>query len=160
MPRVGRVVLPDYPHHARMCVFCGAGSTGLHLIYFLPARKCRSWWIAAVARNIRVIKFYGSHSMKQNITLALDREVLVAARVFAAQRGTSVSAMLAEELIERDRRQSSLWAFQTDCAFHAWTALVAWRSWRTLEWRINNRGALKLCRPAKCSPTKPLTPSP
>lgn len=39
--------------------------------------------------------------MKQNITLALDREVLVAARVFAAQQGTSVSAMLAEELIEK-----------------------------------------------------------
>lgn len=39
--------------------------------------------------------------MKQNITLALDREVLLAARVFAAQQGTSVSAMLAEELIEK-----------------------------------------------------------
>lgn len=39
--------------------------------------------------------------MKQNITLALDREVLVAARVFAAQQGTSVSAMLAEELVEK-----------------------------------------------------------
>lgn len=45
--------------------------------------------------------------MKQNITLALDREVLLAARVFAAQQGTSVSAMLAEELREKigkDRR--------------------------------------------------------
>ena len=39
--------------------------------------------------------------MKQNITLALDREVLAAARVFAAQQGTTVSAMLAEELIGR-----------------------------------------------------------
>ena len=39
--------------------------------------------------------------MKQNITLALDREVLLAARVFAAQQGTSVSAMLADELIEK-----------------------------------------------------------
>lgn len=39
--------------------------------------------------------------MKQNITLALDREVLVAARIFAAQQGTSVSAMLAEELVEK-----------------------------------------------------------
>jgi hypothetical protein len=39
--------------------------------------------------------------MKQNITLALDREVLVAARVFAAQQGTSVSALLADELIEK-----------------------------------------------------------
>jgi hypothetical protein len=39
--------------------------------------------------------------MKQNITLSLDREVLLAARVFAAQQGTSVSAMLAEELREK-----------------------------------------------------------
>ena len=39
--------------------------------------------------------------MKQNITLALDRDILLAARVFAAQQGTSVSAMLAEELCEK-----------------------------------------------------------
>lgn len=39
--------------------------------------------------------------MKQNITLALDRQVLVAARFFAAQQGTSVTAMLAEELMEK-----------------------------------------------------------
>lgn len=45
--------------------------------------------------------------MKQNITLALDREILLAARAFAAQQGTSVSAMLTEELREKigkDRR--------------------------------------------------------
>ena len=36
--------------------------------------------------------------MKQNITLALDQEVLKAARAFAARRGTSISAMLAEDL--------------------------------------------------------------
>jgi hypothetical protein len=45
--------------------------------------------------------------MKQNITLALDREILVAARVFAAKQGISVSAMLSEELREKvgkDRR--------------------------------------------------------
>lgn len=45
--------------------------------------------------------------MKQNITLALDRENLKAARVFAAKQGLSVSAMLAEELREKigkDRR--------------------------------------------------------
>ena len=45
--------------------------------------------------------------MKQNITLALDREILLAARVFAAQQGTSVSAMLADELrvrIGKERR--------------------------------------------------------
>lgn len=39
--------------------------------------------------------------MKQNITLALDREILSAARVFAARQGISVSAMLAEELCEK-----------------------------------------------------------
>ena len=39
--------------------------------------------------------------MKQNITLALDREILAAARVFAAQQGISVSAMLAEEFREK-----------------------------------------------------------
>ena len=36
--------------------------------------------------------------MKQNITLALDQEVQKAARAFAARRGTSISAMLAEDL--------------------------------------------------------------
>ena len=36
--------------------------------------------------------------MKQNITLAIDRQLLKKARIFAAQRGTSVSAMLADEL--------------------------------------------------------------
>lgn len=36
--------------------------------------------------------------MKQNITLALDRQVIKKARAFAARRGTSVSVMLAEEL--------------------------------------------------------------
>jgi hypothetical protein len=36
--------------------------------------------------------------MKQNITLALDKQVVKKARALAAQRGTSVSAMLADEL--------------------------------------------------------------
>lgn len=36
--------------------------------------------------------------MKQNITLAIDERLLKRARAFAAQRGTSVSAMLAGEL--------------------------------------------------------------
>jgi len=36
--------------------------------------------------------------MKQNITLSLDNRLLKRARAFAAQRGTSVSAMLADEL--------------------------------------------------------------
>jgi hypothetical protein len=36
--------------------------------------------------------------MKQNVTLAIDKQLLKRARSFAAQRGTSVSAMLAGEL--------------------------------------------------------------
>jgi hypothetical protein len=36
--------------------------------------------------------------MKQNITLAVETRLLKRARVFAARRGTSISAMLAGEL--------------------------------------------------------------
>ena len=36
--------------------------------------------------------------MKQNITLALDKELIKKARSFAARRGASISAMLAGEL--------------------------------------------------------------
>ena len=36
--------------------------------------------------------------MKQNITISLDRELIRKARVVAAQRGTSVSGLLAAEL--------------------------------------------------------------
>jgi hypothetical protein len=45
--------------------------------------------------------------MKQNFTLALDQTILKAARALAAQRGTNISAMLAEELqmkVEHQRR--------------------------------------------------------
>ncbi len=43
--------------------------------------------------------------MKQNITLAIETPLLKRARAIAAQRGTSVSAMLAQELkrlVDRD----------------------------------------------------------
>ena len=36
--------------------------------------------------------------MKQNITLTLDKDIIRKARVLAAERGTSVSKMLGEEL--------------------------------------------------------------
>ncbi len=36
--------------------------------------------------------------MKQNITLAIDRQLLKRARAVAAQRGTSISGLLAAEL--------------------------------------------------------------
>lgn len=38
------------------------------------------------------------HSMKQNITLSLEKELIQKARVLAAQRSTSVSKLLADEL--------------------------------------------------------------
>ena len=38
--------------------------------------------------------------MKQNITLSLDRDLLARARVLAARRSTSVSALLADELAQ------------------------------------------------------------
>jgi hypothetical protein len=36
--------------------------------------------------------------VKQNITLAIDKPLLKRARAIAAQRGTSISALLAQEL--------------------------------------------------------------
>lgn len=36
--------------------------------------------------------------MKQNITLALDQQLLKRVRAFASQRGISISAMMADEL--------------------------------------------------------------
>ncbi len=44
--------------------------------------------------------------MKQNITLSLDIKLLRAAKVLAAQRNTSVSRLLAEELEAKVSRQS------------------------------------------------------
>jgi hypothetical protein len=37
-------------------------------------------------------------SMKQNITISLDKQLIQKARVIAAKRGSSISRMLAEEL--------------------------------------------------------------
>ncbi len=37
--------------------------------------------------------------MKQNITISLDKALLRKARAIAAQRGASISAMLAQELL-------------------------------------------------------------
>ena len=45
--------------------------------------------------------------MKQNITLSLDKPLLQRARVAAAQRGVSVSAMLSEELRELVGREEA-----------------------------------------------------
>jgi hypothetical protein len=49
--------------------------------------------------------------MKQNLTLALDKETVRKAKVLAAQRGSSVSRVLTEEIDrlvrERDRFQAA-----------------------------------------------------
>jgi len=45
--------------------------------------------------------------VKQNITLAIDKQVLKRARAFAAQRGTSVSSMLAAELRDIVERETA-----------------------------------------------------
>ena len=45
--------------------------------------------------------------MKQNITLAIDKQLLKRARAFAAQRGTSISAMLADELQKSVARETA-----------------------------------------------------
>lgn len=43
--------------------------------------------------------------MKQNITLAVDKTLLKKARALASQRGSSVSAILAQELLEIVERE-------------------------------------------------------
>ena len=43
--------------------------------------------------------------MKSNITLRLDTELIREAKILAAQRGTSVSRMMAERLEELIRRE-------------------------------------------------------
>jgi hypothetical protein len=44
--------------------------------------------------------------MKQNITLTIDKQLLKRARTVAAQRKTSISAMLASELQKMVARES------------------------------------------------------
>jgi hypothetical protein len=45
--------------------------------------------------------------MKQNITLAVDKSLLKRARALAAQRGASVSAILADELVKIVERENA-----------------------------------------------------
>jgi len=45
--------------------------------------------------------------MKQNITLAIDQRLLKLARAIAAQRGTSISGLLAHELTRLVDRQTA-----------------------------------------------------
>ena len=43
-------------------------------------------------------KGYGGHCMKQNITLNIDKTLIKKSKIIAAQRETSVSKMLSDEL--------------------------------------------------------------
>jgi hypothetical protein len=45
--------------------------------------------------------------VKQNITLAIDKPLLKRARAMAAQRGTSISALLAQELARLVDREAA-----------------------------------------------------
>ena len=45
--------------------------------------------------------------MKQNITLAVEKSLLKRARALAAQRGASVSAILAQELLKIVERENA-----------------------------------------------------
>ncbi|OPX81633.1 MAG: hypothetical protein A4E43_00626 [Methanosaeta sp. PtaB.Bin005] len=50
------------------------------------------------------------NTVKQNLTISLDRELIMKARVISARRRTSVSRMLGDELkriIERDEQYQS-----------------------------------------------------
>ena len=74
--------------------------------------------------------------MKQNITLSLDKPLLQRARVAAAQRGVSVSALLSDELRDLVEREE---AYQQAKA----RALAGLKSAPALgDARIRNREAL------------------
>ena len=45
------------------------------------------------------------NNVKQNITLSLEHTIIKAAKLFAARRGTSVSALLADELHNKIARE-------------------------------------------------------
>jgi len=51
--------------------------------------------------------------VKQNITLAIDRQLLRQVRALAAHRGSSISAMLAEQLRQMMERETAYRQAQT-----------------------------------------------
>lgn len=54
----------------------------------------------------------GGGTLKRNLTVQLDDEVVQRAKVLAARRGTSVSALVAHELqqlVEADERYEKAW---------------------------------------------------
>jgi hypothetical protein len=60
--------------------------------------------------------------MKANITLRLDAELIREAKVLAAQRGSSVSRMLAEQLEELVRREKDYEAARRRALEARWLA--------------------------------------
>jgi Ribbon-helix-helix protein, copG family len=70
------------------------------------ARKLRAWrWRGCQKRKSSKAKntkpdAHPSHNTKINITLKLDKDLLRAVRVLAAEEGTSVSALLSAKLEE------------------------------------------------------------
>jgi hypothetical protein len=71
---------------------------------------------------------------KTNLTLQLDEEIIRRARIVAARRGTSVSAMVARELddlVDRDARYEE--ASRRAARIMASAAARGGRSWRRDE---------------------------
>lgn len=71
---------------------------------------------------------------KTNLTLQLDEEVIRRARIVAAKRGTSVSALVARELddlVDRDARYEDAW--QRARKLLAGASARGGRSWRRDE---------------------------
>jgi hypothetical protein len=56
--------------------------------------------------------------MKQNITLAIDQPLLKRARAIAAQRGTSISALMAQELRRLVDREAAYVQARTKALAH------------------------------------------
>jgi hypothetical protein len=59
-----------------------------------------------IAHKIRAAHKYVLHSMKTNVTLKIETELLREARILAAEEGSSISALLAAKLeqVVRERK--------------------------------------------------------
>lgn len=56
--------------------------------------------------------------MKQNVTVAIEKPLLKRARAIAAQRGTSISGLLANELSKMVRREADYTQAKTKAFSH------------------------------------------
>ncbi len=90
-------------------------------------RRCGRLWSTYETVEIRTMA-------KTNLTLQLDEDVIRRARIVAAKRGTSVSALVARELdalVEQDARYEEAWRRAEDLMRGA--APHGGRSWRRDE---------------------------